>query len=105
MRVLKFIIDGLKLTKDSQCDFSGIVPGTKGYLKAEFKFNEDWYNCNKMAVFTVPGSQKEVPVRIENTHCVIPDDVLIRRSFKVRVIGVKPGLRLPTNNLEVKQDG
>lgn len=68
MRVLKFIINGLKLTKDPQCDFSGIVPGTKGYLKAEFKFNEDWYTCKKMAVFSVPGSQDDEILTFKSLH-------------------------------------
>ena len=104
MRTLRFIVEGLSLKKDPQCDFSGIVPGTQGYLRAEFKFNHDWVGCEKMAVFS-RTDVGDIPVRIVNNACMIPDEILSRRSFKLQVIGVRPGLRLPTNTLEVKQDG
>lgn len=105
MRTLKFIVEGLIIAKDPSCDFAGIVPGTKGYLQANFKFDYNWSGCEKIAVFTKQGSKDEIPVRIVNNSCAIPDEVLVRRRFKLKVIGVKPGLRLPTNVLEVKQDG
>lgn len=104
MRTLNFIIEGLSIRKDPQCDFSGIVPGTKGYLRATFKFDSDWSGCEKMVVFSRFGIER-IPIRVINNSCEIPSDVLLRRSFKLKIIGVKPGLRLVTNNLEVKQDG
>ena len=39
MRTLKFIVDGQILRQDPTCDFSNIVPGTEGYLIAEFAFS------------------------------------------------------------------
>lgn len=36
MRILKFHVKGQNLVKDQQCDFSGIVAETEGYLNAEF---------------------------------------------------------------------
>ena len=105
MRTLKFIVEGLSIKKDPDCDFSGIVPGTKGYIQAEFDFDHDWSGCGKMVVFTKQGSQEQVPVRLTNNVCMIPDEVLARRKFKLKVIGIKTGLRLVTNNLEVNQNG
>lgn len=104
MRTLKFIIEGLSIRKDSQCDFSGIVPGTKGYLRAEFDFDYDWSSCKKMVVFSHP-SIESIPVRVTNNTCMIPEEVLKYRKFKMEVIGVKTGLRLATNKLEVEQNG
>lgn len=49
MRILQFRINGQKLSKDG--DFSNLVAGTKGYLKAAFNFDEDWDGCRKAAVF------------------------------------------------------
>ena len=104
MRTLKFIIEGLSIRKDPQCDFSGIVPGTKGYLRAEFNFDHDWTGCEKMVVFSHPSIER-IPVRVINNACMIPEEVLKHRKFKIEVIGVRPKVRLTTNRLEVKQDG
>lgn len=45
MRTLKFIITAQNVQKDPDCDFSGIVAGTEGYLQAEFLFSEEWAGC------------------------------------------------------------
>ena len=104
MRTLRFIVEGLSIRKDPQCDFSGIVPGTKGYLRAEFNFDHDWAGCEKMAVFSYRGIE-EIPVRIRNNACMFPEEILTHRNFKIEVIGLKPGVKLKTNKLEVRQDG
>lgn len=104
MRTLRFVIDGLTIRKDPQCDFSGLVPGTKGYLRTTFAFDKDWYGCEKMVVFSRPGIG-EIAVQLVNNSCMIPDEILARRNFKLKVVGVRPGLRLETAKLEVSQDG
>lgn len=105
MRTLKFNIDGQTITKDSSCDFSGIVPGSKGYLRAKFTFDGKWNGCEKIAVFQRRNNTEQHPVQIINNSCMIPDEVLVRRNFKLEVIGIRPGFRLTTNSLEVTQDG
>lgn len=35
MRILKFIVDKQIIRRDPNCDFSNLVSGTKGYLKAD----------------------------------------------------------------------
>lgn len=105
MRTLKFIIDGQIIKPDPSCDFAKMVPGTKGYLQAHFTFDKNWVGCEKMAVFIGQGTREQLPVRIVNNICTIPPDVLFKRSYRVYVIGVRPGLRIVTNKLEVKQDG
>ncbi len=38
MRILKFIVNKQKIRPDPTCDFSGLIKGTSGYLKASFSF-------------------------------------------------------------------
>ena len=53
MRTLKFIVEDQIIRPDPNCDFSGLVPGTKGYLKAEFAFSKAWDEYVKVAGFSV----------------------------------------------------
>lgn len=101
MRELKFIISGQKLKKDSNCNFSGITRGTKGYLQAEFLFDKEWKGCEKIAVFRKYSDGK--PVRLKEDKCEIPEEVLTGEVFKVYVIGIRPGFRIQTNEVEVTQ--
>ena len=39
MRTLKFVVDKQIIKQNPDCDFSGLVPGTDGYLQAEFSFS------------------------------------------------------------------
>jgi hypothetical protein len=105
MRTLNFIVEDLSIKKDPVCNFAGLVPGTRGYLKAKFNFDQNWSGCKKMAVFTLSNRTADIPVKLENDSCVIPEEVLAKRYFSVKIIGVQPDLRLVTNSLEVRQDG
>ena len=49
MRTLKFAVNAQRITSDPNCDFSGIVPGTAGYLKAHFSFSPEWSGMVKVA--------------------------------------------------------
>lgn len=102
MRTLKFIADAQKLMPDSSCDFSGLVKGTRGYLRAEFIFSKDFAGCGKIAVFRNQG--EEFPIRLENDSCMIPEEALTWRTFQVCVVGVREGYRIRTNYVEVRQD-
>lgn len=105
MRTLKFKVDGLSIQRDPECDFSGLVPGTEGYLQAEFSFSPAWDDCVKVASFTsIFGKEYEPQVLIENS-CLIPAEALARESFKIRVLGKSPSTKLVTNKILVKQDG
>lgn len=105
MRTLKFIVTGQVIRPDQSCDFSGLVPGTSGYLKAGFSFDEDWKGCEKIVEFRRYLSDDPESIRLVNDACMIPEESLTRNSFKVSVIGIRPGYRIKTGNAEVKQDG
>lgn len=102
MRTLKFIITGQKITKDPDCDFSGIVAGTEGYLRAEFSFSEEWQGCRMAAVFS--SLRKEYPRPIKNGSCEIPAEALAWDYFGVRVVGQRENYRITTNEIKIKQE-
>lgn len=101
MRTLKFIVEGQRIRPDPECDFSGIVRGSRGYLAAEFSFDSDWDGCRKAAVFRSLSGECSVPVM--GKPCKIPEEVLKRSSFYVKVVGEREGYRITTNSEKVRQ--
>lgn len=104
MRTLKFIVDHLIVRPDPSCDFDNLIPGTEGYLVAEFTFAPEWNNCAKVVEFSRNFKECE-PQVLKNGRCIIPADALVGRTFKIRVIGKRDGYKLITNKLTVKQNG
>lgn len=102
MRTLDFVVDEQVLTKDSSCDFSNIVSGTKGYLEARFKFSRLWDGFGKVAVFV--NLLEEYPAVIKNGRCVIPDEALTGSKFSVYVVGKRGENKLTSTSVEVQQE-
>lgn len=105
MRILKFEANGQKLKKESSCDFSGIVPGTFGYLKASFSFSAEWTGMVKVAEFRKLTSDEPVSVPIINNECMVPVEVTGGNKWYVRVIGKRGDVLIPTGNCRVRQEG
>lgn len=107
MRTLKFIIEKQIIKPDPNCDFEGLVPGSAGYLQAEFTFSPEWNGSVKVAGFSSPITGKEYPPQIlaDGKTCIIPAEALVKRKFKIWVIGKKDNENLTTNKLEVEQNG
>ena len=106
MRTLRFIVKGQSITQDPKCDFSGLVPGTEGYIQAEFSFSKEWDGCVKVAAFfSNLGREYEPQVLTKRSTCTIPTEALKRRVFKIQIIGQKGELRLCTNKVIVEQKG
>lgn len=106
MRTLKFIIDGQLIKPDPNCDFSGLIPGTEGYLQAEFSFSPEWANCVKVASFySVLGDEFPPQVLTDGTRCMIPSEALKNRIFKIKVLGKRNNYKIQTNKIEVEQKG
>lgn len=103
MRVLSFKADGQRLKKQANCDFSGLVAGSVGYLRAEFKFSDEWAECRKAASFWV--GDKEYPVLLKSDDtCIIPAEVLAGELFEVSVLGVKQDYKILTTKTKVRQE-
>lgn len=107
MRTLKFIVENQQLRKDPNCDFSGLVPGSDGYLQAEFILSTEWRDIPVVASFwSVLGKEYEPKPLRSNGTCDIPAEALEKRAFKVQLIGkTKQNTRLTTNKLLVEQNG
>lgn len=107
MRTLKFIVDKQTLMVDPNCDFSDLVPGTEGYLKAEFAFSSEWRGLVKaVGFYSLMGTEYEPKILDKSAACIIPAEALKRRVFKIQVLGRDVnGLALKTNRLTIRQNG
>ena len=107
MRTLKFIVDGLIIKPDPECDFSNLIPGTAGYLQAEFKFSSDWNGTSKVAAFySMMGREYEPQVLNAANICIIPAEALEHEKFKIQMYGLKSAdFKLKTDKVTVCQDG
>lgn len=106
MRTLKFIVDGQIITKDPDCNFDNLVPGTEGYLRAQFSFSREWDGCVKVASFwSAMGKEYPPQVLEDGVSCMIPSEALERYSFGIRVVGKKKNYKIKTNTVEVCQNG
>lgn len=106
MRTLRFIVDGQTITQDPFCDFSGLTPGTEGYLQAEFIFSPEWAGTRRVASFFSNLGNEYKPQVIKNDcRCLIPAEALSKSIFKVQVIGRIGSQKLCTNKVIVHQKG
>ena len=102
-RDLVFVVEDQELNKDPSCDFSGLVPGSSGYLRVVFAFHGLWNTLTKAAVFSTNGVESAMP--IINDSCVIPDSILKEKSFSIKLVGRNTQQMLQTNRLVVNQLG
>lgn len=107
MRTLRFVVDGQIIMQDPGCDFTNLVPGSNGYLQAEFLFSKEWNDYVKVASFwSAIGREYEPTVLEDGKTCLIPAEALAKRIFKIQIIGRKPdGSSIKTNRVEVIQNG
>ena len=103
MRTLEFSVSGQRLKKTPGYSFNHIIMGSKNYLKAHFSFStSDWYSTKRVAVFKTERETQYVALR--NDECSIPNSITESKLFTVQVIGVKGDLRIPTNEITVRQE-
>lgn len=103
-RTLKFSVEGQKLAKDPNCDFSGVVRGSKGFLYAEFSFDSAWHGCIVAASFWHLG--REHAVLLRKHMCRIPDEVLNGFNVGVSLTGIRgDGYKIVSNRVYFEQEG
>lgn len=105
MRTLVFSVKGQRLTQKPTCDFTGIVPGTVGYLRAQFEFDSDWDGCNIAASFFNDKQEEEWAFPVKDNVCMIPAEVLNGYIFYVSVTGKRKDYKILSNKLMVRQGG
>lgn len=107
MRTLKFIVNGQTIEKDPECDFDNLVPGTAGYLRAEFKFSSEWSGTDKVAGF-YSALGREYPPQVINAAntCMIPAEATKGEKFKIQVFGLRGAdFKITTDKVTVCQNG
>ena len=102
MRVLEFKVDKQSLKQDPNCDFTKIVAGSKNYLKAHFTFSDGWADYKKAVSFW--RGKEEYAFLLEDDTCMIPEEVLVGRTFAVSILGMKDDITVPTNRVFVIQE-
>lgn len=103
MRTLHFLVDGQVLSPDPNCDFYSLVPSSNRYIRAEFTFSKEWENTPKVVGFYSRLGREYTPkVLKDGRTCIIPDEALKKRFFKLKVMGHGG---LATNKLLVEQKG
>lgn len=106
MRTLRFIVDGQIIRQDPSCDFTNLVPGTEGYLQAEFIFSSNWSGFTKVAAFhSAMGKEYPPQLLLDGKTCTIPAEALKHKIFKVQVLGQRSDSKLTTNKVAVSQNG
>ena len=103
-RILEFEVNQQRIIKKRDCDFSHIVAGTEGYLKAKFYFHQgEWDGCKKAASFWI-GEEEHARLLDSENSCVIPPEVLTGERFHISVTGVSENYKIKTNRVKVKQE-
>ena len=102
MRLLYFNVNAQKIEKAPNCDFSKLVAGTSGYLRAHFTFSPEWNDCIKVARFW--RGKKEYAVILQNDECDIPAEALKGSTFRVSALGQRGDYRITTNEIPIRQE-
>lgn len=105
MRILDFEVERQRVKRSQSCDFSGLVAGSVGYLRARFNFvGSDWQNCRAIvARFWIDDKEYATTLDKEN-GCEIPSEVLKEEKFAVSVLGANTAYRIETNKVYVRQE-
>ena len=106
MKTLKFIVNGQSIVLDPECDVNSLVPGTDGYVRAQFSFSKEWDRCVKVAAFYSNLGTEYPPQALKSGEvCDIPMEALKKSIFKVKVLGKKNDYTICTNKVTVHQKG
>lgn len=100
-RTLEFVVNGQRLTKDPNSNFSGLVSGSKGYLTCRFEFSEEWKNLKKAVQFKIGDNPIYKP--LIGNECKIPDEVTDSTRIHIAVIGKGSSTYLTTNAAVIMQ--
>lgn len=101
MRELDFIVNGQTLMKDPLCDFTGLVAGTKGYLKLYFEFSPAWKNYKKAVRVKADSTVSYIP--IENGYANLDDFSAAHTRLTISVKGVDGDKVLTTDSVVISQ--
>lgn len=106
MQTINFIVNSLNIQVDDTSVTDNLVPGTEGFLRANFSFSNEWNGFTKVAAFFSNLGVEYSPQAINaDGTCMIPFEALKKSIFKVQVIGKKRDQTLRTNKVTIRQKG
>lgn len=104
-RTLEFDVKQQRLTRSRDCDFSGLVAGSVGYLRAKFNFSlTEWFGLKKAASFWTDEGKEYAVLLDRDDSCLIPHEVLTEGRFYVSVMGAKANYKIETSKVKVNQE-
>ena len=106
MRTLLFNVKGQSIYPNSQADISGLVAGTEGYIRAKFRFSDDWNGCVRVVGFYSLDGKEFAPQRLDKENsCDIPSEALEYHEFEMRVLGKSKNYIIITAPIRIRQFG
>ena len=106
MRTLKFIVNNQSLTKDPNCNFDGLVPGTSDYVQAEILFSPEWDGYIKVVSFeSLLGREYEPQILRDGRSCNIPAKAHEPLSYTIKKKKKKGTSKITTNKITIEQNG
>lgn len=103
MRILKFIVNNMKITRDPNSNFDNLTPDEE--LIADFRFSSEWDGAIKVVAFFNADGECPPQQLTDGMYCKVPKEALNGYWFRVQIIGNKNGSPLVTNRLDILQNG
>lgn len=106
MKTLRFIVDDQKIERDPNCaDFDNLTPDS-GDVRLEIYFTKEWRGHVKVVAFYSPlGKEYEARELKDGRSCMVPEEALKKREFKIQVFGRNWDSIIKTNKLAIRQNG
>ena len=105
MRDLIFDVTQQRLKRNDECDFSGIVAGSEGYLRVRFNFlDNSWDGCVKIVNFVAPYVEGMAVKLDDENSCMIPPEITHHEEFALALVGAKKDYKIPTNYIKIRQE-
>ena len=104
MRILKFIVNNNKISRDPNSNFDSITSGEE--LIVDFRFEgRGWENTIKVAAFFNADGECPPQKLIDGMYCPIPKEALSGHWFRVQIMANRNGTLMITNKLDVLLNG
>ncbi len=92
-----------KLSKKFMSDFSGLVAGSRDYLKIKVEMPDAFKQYAAAVVYTTGGNTYNRP--LTGGVCAVPNEVAAKTNFAVSLVLQNGSQRIYTNKVEVYQSG
>lgn len=104
MRILKFIVQNDRITRDPNSNFNDITFDEE--LIVDFRFiGRGWENTIKVAAFFNADGECPPQKLNDGMYCSVPKEALDSHWFRVQLIGNRNGTIIRTNKIDIVRNG